>query len=73
MVRASSTNIFGFDGKLLRAFVNAEEVMEEVSEKYEAVGRLCVDGVSVKNGGFGSWAKVSYGMQARDYESQKAS
>jgi hypothetical protein len=73
MVRASSTNIPGCDGKLLREFVNLEEVMEEASGKYEAMGQLYVDGVRVKNGGFGSWAKVSYGMQARDYESQKAS
>jgi hypothetical protein len=78
-VRASSTNIPGFDGNLLREFVNLEEVMEETSGKYEAMGQLYVDGVRVKNGGFGSWAKktrwakVSYGMQARDYESQKAS
>ena len=79
MVRASSTNISGLDGKLLREFVNFEEVMEEASAKYEAVGRLCVDGVKVKNEGFESWAKktrwakVFYGMQARDYESRRAS
>lgn len=64
----------GFDGALLRGYVDFESVMEEASRRYEAVGRLCVDGVRVKNGGFESWARktrwagVYYGMKAREIE-----
>lgn len=72
MVRASSTHFDGFDGTLLRELVDFEKVMEEASEKYEAVGRLEVDGVRVRNEGFESWARkcrwarMWWGMKAKE-------
>jgi len=78
MVRASSTHFDGFNGTLLRELVDFETVMEQASEKYEAVARLEVDGVRVKNGGFAEWAvkcrwaKTYYGMRAKEMASKAA-
>lgn len=70
MVRASSVHIDGFDGTLLREFLDFEKVMREASERYEGVSGLSVDGARIKNEGFANWAQktrwaqVYYGMQA---------
>jgi hypothetical protein len=78
MVRASSTHFDGFDGTLLRELIDFEKVMEQASEKYEAVARLEVDGVRVRSGGFAEWAakcrwaKTFYGMKAREMASETA-
>jgi hypothetical protein len=71
MVRATSVQIDGFDGTLLRAFIDFEAVMGEASGRYEEVERLSVNGVAVRNEGFmrwaekTRWAQVYYGMRAK--------
>lgn len=77
MVRASSVHIDGFDGMLLREFLDFEKVMREASERYEGVSWLSVDGVRIQNEGFEKWAQktrwaqVYYGMQAAKDSTQK--
>ncbi|KAJ4372788.1 hypothetical protein N0V86_008154 [Didymella sp. IMI 355093] len=74
MVRASSTRFDGFDGTLLRELIDFETIMEQASDNYEAVARLEIDGVRVRNGGFAEWAgkcrwaKTFYGMEAKERE-----
>lgn len=71
MVRTTSVHINGFDGTLLRAFIDFEAVMGEASGRYEEVGRLSLDGVAIRNEGFKKWAEktrwahVYYGMKAK--------
>ncbi|KAF2995721.1 Pyridoxine 4-dehydrogenase [Curvularia kusanoi] len=70
MVRVTSIHIDGFDGTLLREYIDFEKVMGEATERYEKVERLSVDGVVIKNEGFRKWAEktrwaqVYYGMKA---------
>lgn len=47
---------FVFDGALLREFVDPSTFIEEASNKYEAVGKLSLDRVKVRNEGFALWA-----------------
>jgi hypothetical protein len=72
IVRATSLHFDGFDGTLLRKFIDFEKVMVEASEKYDAVKNLRIDGQRVNNEGFESWAekcrwaRTWWGMKARE-------
>jgi hypothetical protein len=55
IIRALSLDFNGWDAPALRRYIDLSEIAENASQRYEAVSRTSIDGVSLKSEAFSNW------------------
>jgi hypothetical protein len=56
LTRASSIEQNGWDVHCLREFIDFSTLMEEASQRYDAVSQVCIDGLALSNEAFAKWS-----------------
>lgn len=71
IMRASSIAIDGWDVEAVREYVNFSTLMEEASQRYDAVSRCRPDGINLHNDAFTQWSAKTRWLKAF-YDSKQA-